>query len=94
MPADAAVRVRIEVPEPPAIVAVLRVATSPIDGLTVSVTIPLNPWRDVIVSVEVADCITSTAPGVEAERMKSCALYFTVAVWDVNPVLDAVRVTV
>lgn len=87
-------RVRIEVPEPPAIVALLRVTASPIDGLAVSVTVPLNPRRDVMVIVEVADCNTSTTPGEEAERVKSCTLYFTVEICDVNPVLDAVRVTV
>lgn len=61
-------------PEPPTIVAVLRVAVSPTDGLAVIVIVPLNPCREATVSVEVALWDTSTTAGEEAERVKSCTL--------------------
>ena len=71
MPAVGEVRIRVTVPDPPTTKVELRLAVRPADGLTVRVTVPLNPSRDVIVMVDVVDCVASTELVEDAIREKS-----------------------
>lgn len=82
MPGVVELTVRVEAPEPPTIVARLRVAVSPADGLAVRVTVPVKPLTGVTVMVEVAVEPAFTVSNVGLALMvKSWKVKVAVAVW-------------
>jgi len=95
LPADAAVTVSVEVPEPPVILVGLTVAVRPALGLVVRVTVPVNPLTGDTVIVAVPDApaliVMDVAPAV---MVKSWTVTVIVpVVWDRDPLMP-VTVTV
>lgn len=74
MPAVVELMLSVEVPEPPMIKLLLRLAVRLVDGVAVRDTVPENPVRDVIVMVDVVNFVESTVLGADAVRTKSCTL--------------------
>lgn len=64
----------VAVPDPVTVDGVIVPHVRPAGTVSVSVTVPANPFNAVIVTVEVADCVTSTAAGELAAMVKSTKL--------------------
>jgi hypothetical protein len=64
----------VAVPEPVTLVGVIAPQVSPADGVSVRLTIPANPFRAVMVIVDVADWPAFTAAGEVAVIVKSTKL--------------------
>jgi hypothetical protein len=64
----------VDVPEPPVMLVGLSIAVRPVDGLAVSMTVPVNPLigETVIVDVVVSSLLTVRLVGL-AEMLKSAA---------------------
>ncbi len=91
VPLAGALRVSIDVPEPPVIEVGLTVAVRPVDGVAVSVTVPAKPFDGVTVIVEVPCTPVLSGPIVvgSAVRLKSgtTTLTVTVAEWESDPLV-------
>ncbi|SRR5712692_1295031 len=92
VPAAFALHETVAVPDPVTLLGVITPQVRPAGTLSTRVTIPLKPFRGVIVIVEVPDWVALTVAGEEAAMVKSCeagALTTTVivVVCDVDPLV-------
>jgi hypothetical protein len=71
---------RVAVPDPVTVPGVIAPQVSPAGTVSVSVTMPANPFNAVMVIVEVAEVLTATAAGDVAAIVKSWKLKVAVAV--------------
>ena len=80
VPATALLQERVAVPEPVILAGVIAPQVKPTGTVSVNTTTPENPFRAVMVIVEVADDPAFTAAGEVAAIVKSTKLNVAVAV--------------
>lgn len=95
MPAVVELTVRVDIPDPPVMLAGLTVAVRPDDGLVVRATVPLNPLTGatVIVTVPEAPALTTTLVGLAVIVKSTTLIVIVPVVWERVPLIP-VTVTV
>jgi hypothetical protein len=89
VPPAFALQETVAVPDPVKVVGLIVPHVSPDGTLSVRETVPVKPFSDVIVMVEVADWPALTAAGVEAVTVKSAwfAVNVAIAEWVREPLV-------
>jgi len=87
LPAILALHDTDAVPDPMTLVGVIAPHVSPAGTVSARLTLPLKRFNEVMVIVEVADCVESTGPEVVTDVVKSRNWKRAVAEWTREPLV-------